>query len=111
MPERARRVSANEALFRKVNEQIEGLNRGLAEISDNTMHVVCECGDLDCVEQFPVAVEEYEETRSDPRLFLIRPGHEKPDIEDVVRSTARYMVVRKRPGDPEDVARQTDPRS
>ena len=33
MDEATRRVGLNEALFRKVNEEVEGLSRGLAEIS------------------------------------------------------------------------------
>jgi hypothetical protein len=32
--ERTRKVGENEALFRTVNDEIEGLNRGLAELSD-----------------------------------------------------------------------------
>jgi hypothetical protein len=110
MSERAQRIGANEALFRTVNEQIETLNKPFAEISDNTMHVVCECGDLDCAEQFAVTVEKYEQTRADPSLFLIKPGHEIPDVEDVVESTDRVAVVRKKPGEPGQIAAQTNPR-
>ena len=110
MDERARRVGRNEAAFRSVNEQIEGLTRGLAALSDNTLHVVCECGSLDCTQQLTVPMEVYEDVRSDPTLFLVRPGHDIPSVEDVVSRELGYMVVRKRPGGPADVARETDPR-
>jgi hypothetical protein len=111
MDERRRRIGSNEAVFRAVNEEIESLNRDLAEISDRTMHIVCECGKLTCSEQLSVPVTEYEDVRSDPALFLIVPGHEIPDTEDVVERTTRYSVVRKHAGGPERLAARTDPRS
>ena len=111
MDERARRVGLNEAVFREVNEQVESLNRGLAEISDNQMHIVCECGDLLCIERLVVPVPRYEEIRSDSTLFFIVPGHDKPDVEDVVDQTDAYDVVRKHAGEAARVAEQTDPRS
>jgi hypothetical protein len=111
MDERVRRAGLNEAIFREVNEQIESLNRGIAAISDNMLHVVCECGELQCSEQLPVPLEVYSRVRSDPVLFVVLPGHEKPDVEDVVERTARYCIVRKHEGDPARIAEATDPRS
>jgi hypothetical protein len=111
MNERTRRVGLNEAVFREINEQVEGLNRSLADISDNQMHLVCECGDLICVERLIVPLPKYEEIRSDSALFFIKPGHDKPDVEDVVEQKDGYEVVRKKPGDAERIAEQTDPRS
>jgi hypothetical protein len=108
---RARRVGRNEAVFREINEQVESLNRGLADISDNRMHIVCECGDLLCVERLVVAVPTYEEIRSDPTLFFVKPGHDKPDVESVVDHADAYHVVRKHPGAAQQVAEETDPRS
>lgn len=53
----------------------------------------------------------YEELRGDPTLFAIVPGHEQPDVEDVVERHDGYHVVRKRGGAPAQVARETDTRS
>jgi hypothetical protein len=111
MDERARRIGANEAVFREINEQVESLNRGMAEISDHQMHIVCECGDLICVERLVVPVSKYEEIRSDSALFFIIRGHDKPDVEDVVEQTDAYDVVRKHRGDPAELAAEADPRS
>jgi hypothetical protein len=108
--ERARRIGENEALFRAVNEQIEDLQRGMAEISDDRMHIVCECGELGCAERIVVPVGKYEQVRSDPALFFIVPGHDKPDVEDVVEHAGSFDVVRKRRGDPAAFAEATDPR-
>jgi hypothetical protein len=108
--ERARRIGENEALFRAVNEQVEELQRGMAAVSDDRMHIVCECGELECTDRLVVAVDKYEDVRSDPALFLIVPGHEKPDVEDVVEHAGSFAVVRKRDGGPANLAAATDPR-
>jgi hypothetical protein len=111
MNERTRRVGLNEAVFREINDQVESLNRGLADISDNQMHIVCECGDLGCVERLVVPLPTYEEIRSDSALFFVTPGHDKPDVEDVVEQTDAYDVVRKRAGEAGRIAEETDPRA
>jgi hypothetical protein len=111
MDERSRRIGENEALFRAVNEQVEELERGMAAVSDDRMHIVCECGELDCVERIAVPIAKYEQVRSDPTLFLVVPGHVIPDVETVVEKGGAYDVVRKDRGDPAQLARATDPRS
>jgi hypothetical protein len=110
MDERTRRIGRNEALFRQVNEEVEGLERGLAEISDGTIHIVCECGDLICQKRLIVPISEYETVRADPTLFFVIAGHEKPSAEDVIETRSDFNVVRKHPGGPEQIARATDPR-
>jgi hypothetical protein len=110
MSDRTRRVGRNEAVFREVNELIEGINRGVAAISDGMMHIVCECGDLLCATQLSVPISKYEAIRADAQLFFVLAGHEQPNIEDVVEATAEFNVVRKR-GEAAQVAAETDPRS
>jgi hypothetical protein len=111
LSEDTRRLGANEAVFRAVNEEIESLNRGIANISDLTMHLVCECSDLSCAQQLVVPLSAYEEVRAESTLFLVHPGHERADIEVVVERTAHYNVVRKRDPAARQVAEETDPRS
>jgi len=94
-----------------MNEEIEALNRGIAEISDQMLHIICECGDLLCIEQLPVHVTTYEKIRSEATLFFVIPGHAKPDIEDVVEETDTYDVVRKRSSEAVRVVEETDPRA
>jgi hypothetical protein len=108
--ERSRRVGKNEAVFRAVNEEIESLTIGLAQISDKTLHLVCECGDLLCTKQLAVPVAVYEQVRSDASSFLIIPGHEKPSVEDVVGETRHYSIVRKH-SDAARIAQETNPRA
>ena len=56
---------------------------------------VCECGDETCFEKVSVPTEEYEEVRSHCDWFVIRPGHEKPDVERIVRERNGFVVVEK----------------
>jgi hypothetical protein len=107
--ERARRIGENEALYRSVNEKIEALSAAFGVITE-TMSVVCECGNASCAEQIEVSIPDYERIRSDPTLFIIRPGHEIPDVEEVVERNHVFHVVRKVEGAAAALARKTDPR-
>jgi hypothetical protein len=108
--ERVRRIALNEAAFRAVNEQIAPLSESFADLGvDDDVPVVCECGELSCLVQFPIPIEEYRRVRADPVLFVIQPGHERPEAEEVVEEHEGWVVVRKRPGVGEAVARATDP--
>ena len=109
--ERIARVGQNEAIFREVNERIDDLNRGMAAVSDGMLHIVCECGSRDCVEQLAVTPDDYEQVRKDPTHFIVKRGHEIPDTEDTVAERDSFLVVRKRPGLAQDIAKKTDPRS
>jgi hypothetical protein len=42
-----------------------------------------------------LTLAEYETVRADPASFVVAPGHELPEIEDVVRQTDRFQIVRK----------------
>jgi hypothetical protein len=106
-----RRKAANEAVFREVNERIEGLQRHFAISAHEPLYLVCECDRVDCTEGLQVDVEVYERIRADATCFLVLPGHEDPSVESIVDTGNGYLVVRKDPGEPSDVARASDPRS
>jgi hypothetical protein len=108
--ERERRIGANEAIFREVNERIEEINRTFAMLTE-TMEIMCECGSLRCAEMISISLSEYERIRSDPTLFAIVTGHDAPDVESVVEQQDGFDVVRKHPGEPQAVAEATDPRA
>jgi hypothetical protein len=77
--------------------------------STNFAGFVCECGAMECAAILRVDVEDYERVRSDARLFLVKPGHEIADVEDVVERTDGFLVVRKH-SDVSDVVHETNPR-
>ena len=109
MDERAQRVGFNEALFRTVNEQVHALNDRFPVAAD-PMSAICECGRFNCDERIELPPHEYEAVRKDSTLFVIRPNHDAPDLEDVVERRDAYWVVRKHEGEPAHLARRTDPR-
>jgi len=94
-------------MFRSVNERVEEVVQpGPQEEID----FLCECGDSECVEKVTLTRREYEQVRADGMQFVVVPGHEIPEIEDVVTQADRFLVVRKHPEESE-IARRTDPRS
>lgn len=111
MTSREERIARNEALFREVNERIEQVHADAGELgSGDTFAVLCECGDQNCVEEVQLTALEYEQTRADPRQFVIVPGHSVPDVEEIVGGGEGFEVVRKHVEEAEIVER-SDPRA
>ena len=112
MDEEARRarIGKNESLFRAVNEKLEDINQGFS-LATQSMTAVCECGDLNCAEQLEIDLATYEHVRSDPTWFVIVPGHEVADVEEIVARHDGFDVVCKHKGAGEAVAIATNPRS
>jgi hypothetical protein len=109
MEERERRLGLNEALFREVNERIERVTETL-QVEGERIAILCECADDTCTERVDVTLTDYERIRRDPELFFIFPGHDAPDVEDVVEQGPGWEIVRKKSGDPADLATELDPR-
>jgi hypothetical protein len=105
---REERIAANEGLFREVNERIVELTEGWGAA---TLDLMCECGEKECMKRVEVTLGEYERIRQDPHRFIVLPGHELPDVEDVVERSDGHFVVEKHvathdPGEESD--RRTD---
>jgi len=108
MDETERRIGLNEAVFREVNERLQGINEAFGEVTDR-IELVCECADPECVERITMTVSDYQRLRAESDLFVIRPGHAVPtDVESVVESGGDWEIVRKRPGAPARLAEATD---
>ena len=105
---REERIGKNEALFREVNERVRDVNREFGDFPD--AEFVCECGDRECTERVRMPLHEYEAVRKSPTYFLVKPGHEIPDVETVVEDHEGYAVVAKHTA-AADIAVETDPRS
>jgi hypothetical protein len=106
---RDERIGKNEALFREVNERVAELAETAP--APDLIGVLCECGDKDCMSEVRMSLVEYERLRQDPARFVVVHGHEEPSVEGVVESTQSYHVIKKDPGRPANLARETDPRS
>ena len=109
LDERTRRIGLNEALFREVNERLNDVNNTFSVVT-GVMEILCECGDLSCVEQLSLAPGDYERLRSDPTWFAVVPGHDIEMVEIVIASYPAYDIVQKRAGAPAEVAKATDVR-
>jgi hypothetical protein len=99
------RVAMNEATFRKVNEGME-----IGQDPGGLLTFICECGRLGCNQLIELTRSEYEGIRANPRRFAVVSGHELPDVETVVESHDRYLVVEKGDGLEAEIVERTDPR-
>lgn len=88
------RAARNEALFREVNEQAEQLGHAWQQPGEPPLFI-CECADDGCTERLSAPADVYRQVRSNPRHFLILPGHEHAEIERVVTTTDDYVIVEK----------------
>ncbi len=92
---REERLARNEAMFREINERLESriqtFTNGEAELT-----LLCECAGTDCTDRIRLSPGAYAAVREDGRRFLLRPNHERLDIEEVVEANDEYEVVRKR---------------
>jgi hypothetical protein len=101
-------IARNEAFFRAVNE-------GIAEASErfesDEAEFLCECGDPRCTHRIELPLEEYESVRRHPARFLVRRGHQEPEVEQVVQRKRRYAIVEKVDRVAAAVVRRLDPRA
>ena len=104
MAERDRRVAENESIFRDVNEVRA---RG---VEGDRVAFLCECADIACKERITLRRREYELVRSDARQFVLIPGHELLENEEVLMRQERFLVVRKF-GAAGESAEKLEPRS
>ena len=98
------RIARNEAIFREVNERV-------ADVMDSDARMtnfLCECGNLDCVEEISLTDVEYTRLRSNPATFAVVPGHALEDVEEIVEKTDRFEIVEKHPHEAA-IAEATDP--
>ena len=107
--DRAARRAATAARFREITERVERDLEPLIDSQDELLPFVCECGRPRCTGGIGLSVAEYESVRRDSTRFVVIPGHEIEDVEDVVERADRYFVVRKHP-ETWEIVEQSDPR-
>ena len=107
--DRAERIVRNEILFREVNEQVESLST--ASSPGQSFPAVCECGSGECSDVIRIDWADYEAVRAHAERFLVTPGHEIEEVEDLIEQHDTFSVVAKKPGAPRELAAATDLRS
>ena len=95
--DRFERQARNEALFREVNERMAQLATAAQAWSpDDMVELMCECGVAGgCGESVRMPLSAYERVRQQDDRFVVRPGHETPELEHAVDWTDDYVIVDK----------------
>jgi hypothetical protein len=99
-----RRVALTQVNGRRVNESIDRA----ADAEERVPVFVCECGRVGCTTTIEVGREDYERARATFERFVVAPGHELLEVEDVVERHPGYLIVEKR-GVAAEVAAGRDP--
>lgn len=110
--EHQRRIADNGSLFRSHNEAIRAAVRSFhaASADDVTHGFMCECPITECEATLELTMAQYEEGRSDPTWFLVKPEHMLPGGEHVVHDRGVYWIVAK-DGAGREVAQDQAPRT
>ncbi|MDQ3094151.1 MAG: hypothetical protein M3Q70_03175 [bacterium] len=102
-----RRLTENEAIFRKHNEKV---TTELAEVQLNvavtsdeepvdfsklTLHFFCECADENCRERVILKVGSYNRLHQNRRCFVVKSGHQVKGIEKIIKRYPGYILVEK----------------
>lgn len=94
---RQKRVD-NELTFKRRNRKAEQMVKaeiGEREAKHWALHFCCECSDQKCDERIEMTVQEYGLLHKNPRQFMVKPGHEDPEIETVAQPYFDFIVVKK----------------
>jgi hypothetical protein len=87
------RLVRNQVIFREVNDRIREVTNGFG-VAD-PIDFICECSGEGCTESVSLTAEEYERVRSSATLFVIVPGHETLEVEQIVDANERFILVEK----------------
>lgn len=85
------RLAKNEILFREINERLDEMSVPWSKTTD----YLCECSELSCTEIVELTNDQYERVRSRATVFVVTPGHERPEIERVVEANEGFLLVEK----------------
>jgi hypothetical protein len=86
---REERVLQTEEFFRDVNEVIARTQRS------NGSMFLCECANPHCNVTFEMSRHDLQTLHSTPGYYVVLPGHDIPDLEEVVQRQNGYAIVRK----------------
>jgi hypothetical protein len=87
--ERVLRMFANEQATRDRNEV------RLVGATAAAFVVHCECGAEDCDAMIDIPAGEYRGVRLADRRYIVKVGHEIPEIEETLATTQHYKIVEK----------------
>jgi hypothetical protein len=92
--ERVRRLAANEAIARQVNEQVEQLGQRW-NAADEPLEILCECSLAHCTLRLEVSMADYNRVRQNDARFMLVDDHVDEEIERRVDKVGEVTVVEK----------------
>jgi diguanylate cyclase (GGDEF)-like protein len=87
--ERVLRMFANEQATRDRNEA------RLVGATEAVLRVYCECGADECEAMIDISASDYRAVRLADRRYIVKAGHEIPEIEETLVTTETYKIVEK----------------
>jgi hypothetical protein len=102
-----RRLVENEVFFRQANQAVEDGLKDVAKLARDEGHMsmapdddaaiqfYCECSDEKCTKRITLSAAEYEEAHKNQDQFMILPGHNLPELERIIKSTGKYLIIEK----------------
>ena len=84
-------ISRMQALLREANTRVLDVRLGMGE--DGEIEVRCECGHDECTAPITLELTEYQSVMRFPNRYLVKSGHEVPNLERVITSDTTFTVV------------------
>ena len=91
---REQRQAQNQSIFRAVNQRIKDLSEKLLGAGSD-VDFVCECDDPACIKRMRMRLAEFTEFDRMENCFIVVPGHEDAEVEEVMTRHKNYLVVAK----------------
>ena len=110
MDERERRMAQNEALFKEVNERVEGLAQTHRPARDAPYEFLCECANGDCTFRITLPPLGLRGGPGRPDAIRGAPDALHAEIEELVAEEETHWVVRK-PREAGEYVKSLDSRS
>jgi hypothetical protein len=92
------KLARNEQAFAAANRSMAAATMRLAPNefpSDFPLHLVCECANKLCEEDFDISYQDYQKAKQDNR-FVVLPEHFLPEFEKLVQRTESYWLIAKK---------------
>ena len=83
-------------LLREVNERIALVGFDSFDDATELREFLCECGRAGCRQVFAMTFDAFREARSTADTFIVVPGHEDVDHDEVVTRGTGYWIVTTR---------------
>ena len=93
-----RRLVENEAIFKQINNDVKDFvleDAPFSEYAKKELNFYCECSDINCRERIRLTAQTYEDLHENKKQFIIKNGHEIPEIEKIIRESNGYLIVEK----------------